>query len=213
MSARFTLHGIAASGPTYKVGLMLSLCGEPFNYAHVDLRSGEHKQAPFLAINRFGQVPALVDQSNGKGLSQSGAILDYLADKLGKFGGVTLDDRLKAREWMFWGWDKLDPCVYRLRGWKLGYRQLEPAQVAMYEAERAFALGFLETWFASGQDWLAGEQPTIADIDLYGVVAYLGQSGYDVSAHPHLAAWTARIAALPGFAPVETLLPQASRTV
>ena len=51
---RFTLHGIFASGPTYKVGLMLNLTGTPYDYEHVDLRSGAHKADAFLAKNRYG---------------------------------------------------------------------------------------------------------------------------------------------------------------
>lgn len=101
MTARYTLYGLFASAPSYKVGLMLTLCDEAFDYVHVNLREGAHKKPDYLKINRFGQVPALVDNSNGKTLCQSGAILEYLADKTGKFGGASLDDRLRAREWLF----------------------------------------------------------------------------------------------------------------
>jgi len=211
MTARYALHGFFMSGPTYKIGLMLTLCGEAFDYISVNLRAGEHKTPEFLAINRFGQVPALVDTSNGRGLCQSGAILDYLADKTGQFGGVTLDDRFCAREWLFWGWDKLDAPIYRLRAWKRGFRQLEAPQVAMYEVERKAALDTLEHWFASGHIWLAGQQPTIADIDLFGVVIFADESGEDLSEYPSIRAWMDRISALPHFAPPSTLLPPESR--
>jgi len=211
MTARYALHGFFMSGPTYKIGLMLTLCGEAFDYISVNLRAGEHKTPEFLAINRFGQVPALVDISNGRGLCQSGAILDYLADKTGQFGGATLDDRLRAREWLFWGWDKLDAPIYRLRGWKRGFRQLEAPQVAMYEAERKAALDTLEQWFAAGHHWLAGAQPTIADIDLFGVVVFADESGEDLTTYPSIRAWMDRISSLPHFAPPSTLLPPESR--
>jgi len=211
MTARYALHGFFMSGPTYKIGLMLTLCGEAFDYISVNLRAGEHKTPEFLAINRFGQVPALVDTSNGRGLCQSGAILDYLADKTGQFGGATLGDRLRAREWLFWGWDKLDAPIYRLRAWKRGFRQLEGPQVAMYEAERKAALDTLEHWFALGHHWLAGAQPTIADIDLFGVVIFADDSGEDLSAYPAIRAWMDRISALPHFAPPATLLTAESR--
>ncbi len=68
MPARFVLHGLFRSGPTYKVGLMLALAGEPFDYVHVDLPTGEHKQPDYLAKQRFGQVPLLVDRQNGRHL-------------------------------------------------------------------------------------------------------------------------------------------------
>ena len=90
MAARFELNGISFSGPTYKVGLMLSLAGEPFDYVHIDMMSGEHKKPAHLSRQRYGQVPLLVDRNNGRHLCQSAAILEYLADVLGKFGGATL---------------------------------------------------------------------------------------------------------------------------
>ena len=80
MSARFTLHGIWLSGPTYKVALMLSLCDEPFDYVHMNLAAGAHKQPAYMARQRFGQVPLLEDANNGRCLSQAAAILEYLAD-------------------------------------------------------------------------------------------------------------------------------------
>src|SRR5260370_2818697 len=80
--SKLTLYGIWLSGPTYKAGLAMSLMGQSFAYKHVDLRAGAHKQADYLAINRFGQVPALVD--GDLKLCQSGSILLYLADKFGK---------------------------------------------------------------------------------------------------------------------------------
>jgi glutathione S-transferase len=210
MTARYTLHGIFLSGPTYKVGLMLSLAGESFDYVHVNLRGGEHKQPQYLALNRYGQVPCLTDTGNGRNLSQSASILEYLADRTGKFGGGTLDERIAAREWMFWDFDRLAPAVYRLRGAKLGFRQMEPAVIAQYEAEAQAALKVLDGALA-GRNWIVGEGPTIADIDLYGVVHYAAEAGIDLAAFPNVSAWTARFEALPGFGNPADILPQQSR--
>lgn len=211
MAARFTLHGFKRSGPSYKIGLALTLANEPFDYVSVNLMEGQQKSPAYLQLNRFGQVPALVDQSNGRAVCQSGAILDYLADKLGKFGGATLDDRLRAREWILWGWDRFDAPVYRLRAAKFGFRQMAADTIAMYEAERQGALDVLETYFAAGHDWLAGSEPTIADIDLYGVADFLSESGYDVAHSSHVGKWMARMQALPHFKPHTDLLPAESR--
>ncbi len=210
MAARFTLYGFQRSGPSYKIGLALRLMDEAYDYVSVNLLQGEQKNSSYLRINRYGQVPALVDNSNGRTLCQSGAILDYLADKTGKFGGASLDDRLRAREWILWGWDRFDPPVYRLRGAKLGFRKFSPDTIAMYEAERQSALDVLENYFASGRDWLAGGEPTIADIDLYGVADFLGESGYEVMQNSHVGKWMARMQALPHFKIHTDLLPAQS---
>jgi glutathione S-transferase len=206
MSARFELYGLFLSGPSYKVALMLSLAHEPFAYHHMDLRAGAHKTDAFRAISRYGQVPALVDTSNGMKLVQSSVILDYLADKTGKFGGATLAERYEAREWLFWEFERLAGNLYRPRAAKLGFRTFDPAVLDQYMGEGNAALAHLETCL-TGRDWLVGEGLTIADIDIYGVVYYAPDGGYDLSAYPHVAAWKARIEALPGYAAPEDLMP------
>jgi glutathione S-transferase len=210
MPARYTLHGIFASGPTYKVGLMLSLAGEPFDYVHVNLREGEHKRPEYLAKQRFGQVPLLEDNSNGRQLCQSASILEYLADKTGKFGGATFEERIEAREWVFWGWDRLTRGIYRPRAAKLGFVTFAPEVLAHYEAEGQAALKALDQHLA-GRSFVVGEAPTFADVDLYGVVAYAPQAGIDLGTFPNLQAWMKRIEAMPGFALPESLLPKESR--
>ncbi|HEY8383625.1 MAG TPA: glutathione S-transferase family protein [Microvirga sp.] len=210
MPARFALHGVFLSGPTYKVGLFLSLAGEPFDYTHVNLREGEHKQAPYLAKQRYGQVPLLVDNQNGRRLCQSAAILEYLADTTGKFGGASLDERFEAREWLYWDFDRLAVPVYRSRGMELGFRKETPELVEMYAGEAHAALAILEAHLA-GRAFVVGEGLTIADIDLYGVAAYTGDAGLDMTAYSNIASWMKRIEAQPGFAPASSLLPQATR--
>ncbi|HVL70888.1 MAG TPA: glutathione S-transferase family protein [Beijerinckiaceae bacterium] len=207
---RYTLHGAWLSGPTYKVGLMLSLAGEPFDYVHVDLRAGEHKTPAYLAQQRYGQVPLLVDDANGRRLCQSAAILEYLADTTGKFGGASLEERLQIREWLFWDFDRLAPPIFRLRGIARGFRQGGPEIVEMYRNDGTAALKVLDGHLR-GRDFVVGEGPTIADIDLYGVVAYAPQAGFDLDAFPNVAAWTKRIEALPGFGGVDDLLPKAAK--
>lgn len=210
MPARTTLHGHFMSGPTYKVGLALSLMGEPFDYVHVDLRRGDQKAPDYLAKNRFGQVPCLVDAENGRSLCQAASILDYLADKAGKLGGAGPDGRIVIREWMFWEYDRFAAPIYRSRAAKLGFRQLSPEAVAGYATEGGAALGVLDAQLA-GRRWLVGETPTIADVDLYGVVRYAPEGGFDLAIYPNVQAWMAGVEALPGFKTPEQALPRESR--
>ena len=119
--ARYELHGIWASGPTYKVGLMLALAGVSYDYVHVDLASGAQRQPEYLSKNRFGVVPCLTDKQTGEHLCQSAAILEHLADAAGKFQGADAAERRQAREWVLWGWDRLARGVYRPRAYKFGF--------------------------------------------------------------------------------------------
>jgi glutathione S-transferase len=210
MPARFELHGFAYSGPTYKVALMLSLCGEPFDYRHVNVKEGEHKQPPYLAKQRFGQVPLLIDRNNGRQLCQSAAILEYLADTLGRFGGATLDERLQAREWLFWDFDRLAAPLYKARAVKAGFRKAPPEVVEDCIGAARSGLGVLEAHL-KGRSWLVGEGVTVADVDLYGVVSYAGDIGVDLGDYPALKEWVGRMEALPGFAAARALLPMESR--
>lgn len=205
---RFTLHGTMMSGPTYTVGLMLSLCRYPFSYIHVNLREGQHKQPDYLVKNRYGQVPALRDGQLF--LVQSAAILEHLAESLGKFDGKTPIERARIREWLFWQWDKLSLPVLRLRARNRGFRQFGDEVRTMYDTEAKAALAVLEHEL-SKSDWIVGKKPTIADIGIYAVVRYTPEALIDLMPYPRVAAWKKRIEALPGFGTPEQILPMESR--
>ncbi|MBQ0823080.1 glutathione S-transferase family protein [Microvirga sp. HBU67558] len=210
MPARFELHGFGYSGPTYKVALALSLMGEPFDYVHVNMMEGDHKQPPHLSRQRYGQVPLLVDRNSGRHLCQSAAILEYLADMTGRFGGANLDERLQVREWMYWDFDRLAAPLYKARVVKAGFRQAPPEVVEDCIMAAKNALGVLERHLA-GRAWLVGEGVTIADIDVYGVVAFAGEAGIDAAEYPQVSAWAKRVEVLSGFRARADLLPMESR--
>jgi glutathione S-transferase len=84
MSDVFTLHGSPHSQFTYKVALMLNLSRQPFSFRYVSFQKGVHLTPEFRELSRWGQVPVL--QHGSHILVQSGAILEYLAATLGKFG-------------------------------------------------------------------------------------------------------------------------------
>lgn len=204
--APFLLHGVALSGPTYKVALMLALSDQPFNYRHVDLPTGQHKSAAFLEINRFGQVPAL--SAGEVHLCQSNAILIHLAETLGRFDAEGAELRLKVREWLFWEADRLAPSVFRGRAIARGFLKVDPAVGAFYAEMAKSALGVLEAHCAEG--WLVGSGPTIADIACYVVTTYAAEAGLDLGHYPHVRHWQTRVEALPHWQPALDLmhLPQ-----
>lgn len=205
---RFTLHGTMTSGPTYTVGLMLSLCRYPYSYIHVNLREGQHKQPDYLVKNRYGQVPALRDGQTF--VVQSAAILEYLAEQLSKFEGKTPLERQRIREWLFWQWDKLAVPIYRLRARTRGLRQFGDEVRVMYDTEAKAALALIEQELLRS-DWIVGKRPTIADIGAYGVIRYSAEAAIDLSAYPRIQDWKKRFESLPGFGTPEDILPLESR--
>ena len=84
--AEYTLYGFAQSGNAYKPALALELAGADWAPRFVDYFGGETRTAAYRAINVMGEVPVL--EHRGRHLSQSGVILDYLAETLGRFGAA-----------------------------------------------------------------------------------------------------------------------------
>jgi glutathione S-transferase len=85
--ADYVIHCFTQSGNAYKTALALALAGADWEPRFVDYFGGETRTAEYRALNLMGEVPILLH--NGLVLSQSGVILDYLADSLGQFGPTT----------------------------------------------------------------------------------------------------------------------------
>src|SRR5436190_4580247 len=120
----FVLHGSPHSLYTYKVALMLRLSAVECSFRYVSFQKGMQLTPEFRALSRWGQVPVL--EHGGRVLVQSAAILDYLAECLGRFGAGDPDTRQTIREWLFWNADRLSPPLFGLYGVELGRRKLLP---------------------------------------------------------------------------------------
>jgi glutathione S-transferase len=211
----FTLYGSPHSQFTYKVALMLRLCGEPFAFRYISFQKGMHRAPEFRALSRWGQVPVL--QHGHRTLYQSAAILEYLTDELGRFAAPDVKARQDAREWLYWNADRLAPPIYGCYGVKLGERGLLPIAVdpivAAYHLHGAeTALSVLDAHLQK-QDFLAAREPTIADLCCYGEVAFARLCEFDLARWPHLRLWAERIEAQPRFKPPFDLLPMADAQI
>jgi glutathione S-transferase len=205
---RFTLYGSPHSLPTYKVALMLRLSGEPFSFRYVSFQKGMHKTPEFLALSRWGQVPVLLD--GDRVCLQSAAIVEHLAETLGRFQGPDPAARQAVREWLYWDVDALFPPIFNSYAVQLGERKLLPINVepaiADYHRGRAeAALSILDSHLA-GRGYLCAAAPTIADLFCSGDVAFAEVCGFDLKRWTNVALWTRRVTALPGFQPPFELL-------
>jgi glutathione S-transferase len=209
MSAPYTLHGIWLSGPTYKVGLGLSMTGQNFDYEHINLREGAHQKPEYKAKSRWGQVPCLTVNATGHNLTQSAAILGYLAMATGKLAGANDHEKQDIREWMLWSADR-SPGIYRSRAAKLGFRTFDAATTEIYATEGKAHLKALDDHLANS-DWVVGKAASIADIDAYGVVAYAPDGGFALADYAHVQAWMKRFEALPGYGKADALLAKENR--
>jgi glutathione S-transferase len=208
MSGGFTLYGSPHSLLTYRVALMLRLCRTSFAFRYVSFQRGMHRTQEFRALSRWGQVPVL--EHDGRVFLQSAAILEYLAEILGRFGAADRDGRQHVREWLFWDADRLMPPLYAWYSVELGRRKLlplsfDPVLVAEFERKGKAALDVLDAHL-SGRRFLVGDGATVADICCYSEFAFAQLSNKDLAAWANVLAWAGRIEGLPGFAkPFELL--------
>jgi glutathione S-transferase len=215
MADGFILYGSPHSQFTYKIALTLRLAGAAFSFRYISFQKGMQRTPEFRALSRWGQVPVL--QHGDAVRVQSGAILEYLAETLGRFGGDDEASRQAIREWLYWNADRLAPPIYGCYGVSLGERGLlpiktDPAVAAYHRQGAETALGVLDAQFGS-HDFLATAAMTIADLCCYGEIAFARLCGFDLTRWAHLARWAEGIEARPGFQPPLALLPMADAEV
>ncbi|MGQ0663839.1 MAG: glutathione S-transferase family protein [Pseudomonadota bacterium] len=205
---KLVLYGVSRSLPSCKVGLMLAVLGVPFDYRHVDMGARQHKTPEFLAMNRYGQVPVL--QHGDRFVVQSNVILGHLADAFGKFGGRSPAEKLRIAEWLAWDQDRMASGVGWTRAFTQFFKDTDPAVVAFARARGEAALDVLDRHLGSSK-FIAGPEPTIADIAIYPWVATAEEGGFDIARRPNVRDWAERILALPGAAHPYTIMPTADR--
>ena len=205
---RFTLFGSPHSLPTYRVALMLRLSGEPFGFRYVSFQKGMHKTPAFLALSRWGQVPVLLDGEQP--FFQSAAIVEYLAETLGRFAGAGPATRQAVREWLYWDADVLFPPIFGCYGVRLGKQKLLPISVdppiAAYHRRRTeYALKVLDAQIAD-KTYLCGPDLTIADIVCTADLAFAELCAFDLGPFPNVSGWMERLKDHPRFmAPFDLL--------
>jgi glutathione S-transferase len=203
MDDRLTLFGSFTSSSSYKPMLYLSLARLAFSFRTVNLKNGVQREAAYLAVNRYGQVPAL--RHRGLTVVQSNVILDYLARATGHFEGRTEQDRWTAREWLSWEADAITN-VARVRHFSR-FRTVDPAVMDHFRPQAEAALDFIDRAL-EGRDWLVGEACTIADIGCWGRMVFMAEGGLDMARWPAIVAWSGRLKAMPGFGLPYDLIPK-----
>jgi glutathione S-transferase len=204
---RVVFYGHFNSMPSGKVGLMLALAGAPFSYRHVDLAQGQQKTPEYLAVNRFGQVPAI--RHGDVVLAQSNVILRYLADLLGKFNARNEAEQREISQWLDWEADLVSSGVRAVRG-AVRFWKSDPAVVQFVRGRAERALGMLDAVLAD-RDYLVGGRPTIADIAALPHILVVHEGEFDLAPYPNVLAWKDRMMALPGAAHPYDLMPKENR--
>lgn len=202
--ADYILHCFAQSGNAYKPALLLNLCNADWTPKFVDFFNGETRGDAFRTINPMGEVPVLEHQ--GRVLTQSGVILDYLAQQLGEFGPTNEDERLEILRWLLFDNHKLTSNIatYRflLRFAKTG----ETPVTEFLEGRMLSALKVLSNHLST-HSFVVAERPTIADISLCGYLFFQDEYGVDWADYPGIGGWLKRLQGLQGWVHPYELMP------
>jgi glutathione S-transferase len=207
----YRLHGFAQSGNAYKVALLLQALKQPWTPVHLpfaEFAAGiQRSEAWRRDVNEMGEVPVL--EVDGRKMTQSAAIMLYLANKHGAFGGDTEDERHDVMRWLFFDNHKFTSY---LASWRFTKSFMptppDPALEKWLKGRIDNAFGIVEKHLAS-RAYVVGTKPTIADMSMCGYLYFPAEeSGYDIARqYPSMAAWLERLKALPGWKGPYEMLP------
>jgi glutathione S-transferase len=203
--AQYTLYCFAQSGNAYKPALALELAGLDWAPRFVDYFNGETRTAAYRAVNVMGEVPVL--EHEGRRLSQSRVILDYLAHNTGKFGPANDDERREILRWTLFDNHKLTSYTATYRFMRALAKDPNPDVVAEFGKRAKASWDVLDAHLAQ-REFVAADRITVADISLCGYLFFDDEIGVDWNAtHPNIAAWLARIRSQPRWRHPYELMP------
>src|SRR4028118_313244 len=190
------LYEFFSSGNCYKVRLLLTQLGIPFERVELNILKGETRTPEFLSKNSNGRIPVL-EIEPGKFLSESNAILFYLSEGTQFFPDDSWE-RAKVLQWLFFEQYSHEPYIATSRFWIsiLGkgdeYRDAinqkrEPGYAALTVMERHL----------TNHVFFVGERYTIADIGLFAYTHVADEGGFDLIRFPEIQAWIERVKAQP----------------
>ena len=173
----------------YKVAIMLEECGLPYTAHIMNLSALEQKQSAFTAINPNGRIPTIVDHDEGDfPVFESGAILIYLAEKVGRLIPADRLGRSRITQWVVWQMAGLGPMMGQLNVFRHYFPERLPSVVDRYSRESYRLFGVLEGQLAS-HAYVAGDEYSIADIACWPWVLAHGWSELSLTDYPALKRW------------------------
>lgn len=205
-----------ATPNSIKVAIALEELGLDYTLRSVNVKQGEQKRESFLALNPNAKVPVLVEAGTVPGrrfvLSESAAILVYLAEREGRLLAAAGSERTRVFEQLFFHASAVSPSFGNAGFFtKLAAAPQPLAQQRFCaEAERVSAL--LDGWLAE-RTFVAGEAYSIADIAHFGWFWRRAFAGVALDAYPHLSRWYASVEQRPAvqraIARIDTLVASA----
>lgn len=180
----------------WKISIMLEECGLPFNFHPVNIGKGEQFAPSFLAISPNNRMPAIVDHAPLGGgapiaVFESGAILQYLAEKTGKFFPTSSDvrGRYQVLQWLMWQMGGLGPMAGQNGHFLLYAPEKIPYAIDRYGKEVDRLYGVLNTQLSTTRAHVAGLEYSIADMAIFPWVRTHKAQNVDLAKFPHVERW------------------------
>jgi len=183
----------------YKISIMLEECRLPYRMIPVNISKGDQFKPEFLAISPNNRIPAIVDPQGPGGrpisLFESGAILQYLGRKTGKFYPAAERTRVEVEQWLFWQVGGLGPMAGQAHHFRLNALEKLPYAIERYTDECNRLYGVMNRRLAD-REFLAGKY-SIADIASVGWVSRFQRHGQALEEFPHVKRWFDTLLARP----------------
>ncbi len=183
----------------WKISIMLEECGLPFIMKPVNISTGDQFKPEFLAIAPNNRMPAIVDPDGpgGKPISvfESGAILQYLGRKTGKFYPASERERVQVEEWLMWQMGGLGPMGGQAHHFRIYAPEKLQYAIDRYTNEVHRLFGVMNTRLKD-RPFLAGRY-SIADMACVGWASRWQRQGQDINEFPHLKRWLETVMARP----------------
>ncbi|MES2753432.1 MAG: glutathione binding-like protein [Pseudomonadota bacterium] len=184
----------------HKITLFLEEAGLDYTIKPVNIGKGDQFDPEFLAFSPNNRMPAIVDDTpvdHGGPITvfESGAILLYLADKTGRFGGGSARGHVEVVEWLMWQMAGLGPMLGQNHHFSRYAPEKLPYAIERYVKETNRLYGVLDKRL-EGREWIAAGKYSIADMACYPWILPEDQ-GQDLADFPNLARWHAAIKARP----------------
>lgn len=195
------IYGDTKSGNCYKVQLVCHLLDIDHQWIDIDILAGDTKSDDFLRKNPNGKIP-LLELDNGETLSESNAIINFLASGSDLYpdGGL---EQARVLQWQFFEQYSHEPfiAVARFINKYLGLPVEKADEYAAKQTGGHKALRVMEEQLAK-TPFLTGGNATTADISLYAYTHVADEGGFELGAYPGIRAWLDRVATLPNFKPM-----------
>jgi GST-like protein len=185
----------------HKVTMFLEEAGLPYRIIPVNISRGEQFAPDFLRIAPNNRIPAIVDHAPADGggpmpLFESGAILLYLSDKIGRFIPRDIRGRNMTLQWLFWQMGGLGPMAGQNHHFVQYAPDPLPYAIDRYVRETSRLYGVLNKHLSDGREYISGDY-SIADMASYPWIVPHERQRQRMEDYPHLAAWYERIGSRP----------------